>query len=69
MRRLAFVLLTVLTISLTVSFGFAQKGPLTVGSKIDTEGSVLAQVIRLMLEQNDFTVDDRSGFGYHFGGA
>ena len=59
MRRLVFVLLTVLT----VSFGFAQKGPLTIGSKIDTEGSVLAQIIRLMLEQNDFTVDDRSGFG------
>ena len=33
------------------------------GSKIDTEGSVLAQIVRLMLEANDFTVNDRSGFG------
>ncbi len=63
MRRLAFVLFTALTLSLGASFGFAQKGPLTIGSKIDTEGTVLAQIIRLMLEQNDFAIDDRSGFG------
>ncbi len=63
MRRLAFVLFVVLSVSLGSSFGFAQKGTLTVGSKIDTEGSVLAQIIRLMLEQNDFAINDRSGFG------
>ena len=59
MRRLALVLLA----ALIVGAGFAQKGPVTVGSKIDTEGSVLAQIIRLMLESNDFEVVDRSGFG------
>ena len=59
MRRLGLVLLAVLMIGA----GFAQKGPVTVGSKIDTEGSVLAQIIRLMLESNDFEVEDRSGFG------
>ncbi len=45
------------------SFGAAQEGPLTIGSKVDTEGTVLAQIMRLMLEQNGFTVNDRSGFG------
>ncbi len=59
MRKLGLILLA----ALLVGSGFAQKGPITVGSKIDTEGSVLAQVIRLMLEANDFTVNDRSGFG------
>ena len=47
----------------TASFGLAQKGPVTIGSKVDTEGTVLAQIMRLMLEQNGFTVNDRSGFG------
>ena len=46
-----------------VSFGTAQEGPVTIGSKVDTEGTVLAQIMRLMLEQNGFTVNDRSGFG------
>ncbi len=45
------------------SFGAAQKGPVTIGSKVDTEGTVLAQIMRLMLEQNGFEVNDRSGFG------
>lgn len=45
------------------ALGAAQEGPITVGSKVDTEGSVLAQIMRLMLEANDFEVDDRSGFG------
>lgn len=47
----------------TVSFGLAQKGPLTIGSKVDTEGTVLAQMIRLVLEANGFEIEDRSGFG------
>jgi osmoprotectant transport system substrate-binding protein len=37
--------------------------PITLGSKIDTEGSVLAQIIRLVLENNGIEVIDRSGFG------
>lgn len=37
--------------------------PITIGSKIDTEGSVLAQVIKLMLEHEGIQVVDRSGFG------
>ena len=59
MRKFGVLLLALLALG----SGFAQKGPITVGSKIDTEGSVLAQIVRLMLEANDFQIDDRSGFG------
>ena len=41
----------------------AQGSTLTIGSKIDTEGSVLAQMIRLLLEAEGIDVEDRSGFG------
>lgn len=58
MRRYVLPLLTLVA----VSFGFAQE-PITIGSKIDTEGSVLAQIIRLLLEQEGIAVEDRSGFG------
>ena len=39
------------------------KGPVTVGSKIDTEGALLSQVIILMLRSNGFTVIDHSYTG------
>ncbi len=41
----------------------AGKGPITVGSKIDTEGALLSQIIILMLKQNGFEVVDKSQFG------
>jgi len=41
----------------------ATKGPITVGSKIDTEGSLLSQMIILMLRNNSFEVNDKSQFG------
>lgn len=41
----------------------AAKGPITVGSKIDTEGALLAQVIILMLQDNGFETVDKSQFG------
>ena len=62
MRKFAFVLFIALSVSLA-SFGLAQKGTLTVGSKIDTEGSVLAQLILQVLEHNGIPTEDRSGFG------
>ena len=45
-----------LLVTLALGVGFAQE-PITIGSKIDTEGSVLAQIIRLLLEQEGYTVD------------
>lgn len=41
----------------------APKGPITVGSKDDTEGAVLARIIILMLERDGFTVVDRTRLG------
>ncbi len=39
------------------------KGPITVGSKIDTEGGLLGQMIILMLRANGFSVTDKTQFG------
>jgi osmoprotectant transport system substrate-binding protein len=39
------------------------KGPVVVGSKIDTEGALLSQMIILMLRANGFDVVDKSQFG------
>lgn len=41
----------------------ALKGPLTVGSKIDTEGELLAEIIRTVLEHDGFEIIDRSQTG------
>lgn len=41
----------------------ASKGPVTVGSKIDTEGGVLGQIIIAMLEENAFDVVDETKTG------
>lgn len=41
----------------------ATKGPIVVGSKIDTEGSLLSQMIILLLRDKGFQVVDKSQFG------
>ena len=43
--------------------GELTKGPITVGSKIDVEGSLLSQMIILMLRDSGFEVIDKSQFG------
>jgi osmoprotectant transport system substrate-binding protein len=67
MRRCLTLLGLMLIILALVLPGCAQaetdKGPITVGSKIDTEGSLLAQVIILLLEDNGFTAVDKSQLG------
>lgn len=40
-----------------------EKGPITIGSKIDTEGELLSSVIKLVLEDAGFTVEDKSQTG------
>lgn len=40
-----------------------QKGPVVVASKIDTEGSLLGSMIRLLLEKEGFTVTDKIQLG------
>ncbi|MGD9940110.1 MAG: ABC transporter substrate-binding protein [Clostridia bacterium] len=55
---------------LTMAFGGGRtdakdgsKGPVTVASKIDTEGALLGNMIRLVLEANGFKVNDRVQLG------
>lgn len=43
--------------------GQESKGPIVVGSKIDTEGALLASMIILVLEENGFDVTDKSQTG------
>lgn len=43
--------------------GGEAKGPIAVGSKIDTEGGVLGQIIIALLEENGFSVEDKTKTG------
>ena len=70
--RVAIALALVLLVSSAVIAGCAKststsstqkKGPITVGSKIDTEGELLSSIIKLVLENANFTVVDKSQTG------
>ncbi len=62
-RRLIKVLLLG-TISILLASSLAQnKGPVIVGSKLDSEGKLLGQMIYLVLEQAGFKVIDRTATG------
>lgn len=39
------------------------KGPIVIGSKIDTEGELLSSIIKVVLEDAGFTVEDKSQTG------
>lgn len=58
MKKRMLVILVLLFVALV-----AAKGPITVASKIDTEGALLGQMIVLMLSQDGFSVIDRTSFG------
>lgn len=66
-RRAGATTVTVLMLVCLVLSGCATpsdgKGPIVVGSKIDTEGSLLAHTIMLLLEEDGFDVVDKSQFG------
>lgn len=67
-RLLMFLGLVVIILALILpgcagQGGEGTKGPITVGSKIDTEGALLSQIIILMLGDNGFQVVDKSGTG------
>ena len=70
-RRTLFRRAGLLTLAATLALGTAAvvTGParaadaITVGSKIDTEGAVLGNVIRLVLENAGYTVNDRISLG------
>jgi len=60
---LTLIILLVFTVSGCAGQDEVGKGPIVVGSKIDTEGSLLSQIIILMLRDNGFDVVDKSQFG------
>lgn len=60
---LNFLVLLAFTASGCTGQGEVGKGPIVVGSKIDTEGALLSQMIILMLRDNGFEVVDKSQFG------
>ncbi|MEE8412916.1 MAG: ABC transporter substrate-binding protein [Dehalococcoidales bacterium] len=66
-KIIAALLTTWLVLTLVVAAcapgATSEKGPITVGSKIDTEGALLSQMIILMLRDNGFEVIDKSSFG------
>lgn len=41
----------------------ALKGPVVIGSKIDTEGELISSIVKFVLESNGFEVDDKSQTG------
>ena len=60
---LLVILMTFALMSGCVGGRESGKGPITVGSKIDTEGALLSQIIIQMLKANGFDVVDKSQFG------
>ena len=61
--RVAVAFLLIATMLVGCAPGGGGKGPIVVGSKIDTEGALLANMILLMLQDADFEVVDKSEFG------
>lgn len=59
----SIVILLAVTVSGCTGQGEDGKGSIVVGSKIDTEGSLLAQIIILALRDNGLDVVDKSQFG------
>ena len=58
----SFVQIILITLSLPLLFSCGPKAmekKIVVGSKIDTEGSLLGNLILLSLEQHGFTVEDK----------
>jgi len=62
-RNIAAGLFLIFLLLMGCTEGTPGKGPIVVGSKIDTEGALLAHTIILLLENDGFEVVDRSQFG------
>lgn len=58
MRRIMMIALLLFAATLLTA-----KGPISVASKIDTEGALLGNIIVIVLRDNGFTVTDRTSFG------
>lgn len=66
-NRIVSILAAVLSATLVLGLGscakLEAKGPIVVSSKIDTEGALLGTMIRLVLEDSGFTVNDKVQLG------
>lgn len=62
-NRRPMAALAVLALLAAAGTATAQDRPLRIGSKIDTEGSVLCPLVRLALEAGGLKVEDRCGTG------
>jgi len=68
MNKILVLLLNILVLLAVAASGCSRqdevgKGPIVVGSKIDTEGALLSQMVILMLRGKGFEVIDKSQFG------
>jgi len=68
MNKILVLLLNFLVLLAVAASGCSRqaevgKGPIVVGSKIDTEGALLSQMVILMLRGKEFEVVDKSQFG------
>ena len=68
MNKILVLLLSFLVLLAVAASGCSRqdevgKGPIVVGSKIDTEGALLSQMVILMLRGKGFEVVDKSQFG------
>ncbi|WP_319415628.1 ABC transporter substrate-binding protein [Marispirochaeta aestuarii] len=68
MKRLTALILITLAVNTVFPAGGSEesqtaKGPITVASKIDTEGALLGNMIMKVLDENGFAVDNRTEFG------
>ncbi|MBW2333577.1 MAG: ABC transporter substrate-binding protein, partial [Deltaproteobacteria bacterium] len=68
MNKVLVLLLSFLVLLAVAASGCSRqdevgKGPIVVGSKIDTEGALLSQMVILMLRGKGFEVVDKSQFG------
>jgi len=68
MNKILVLLLNILVLLAVTASGCSRqdevgKGPIVVGSKIDTEGALLSQMVILMLRGKGFEVIDKSQFG------
>ncbi len=64
MKKLLFITLAaIMALGLALSGCSSSKGTIVVGSKIDTEGSLLGQMMILMLQNNGFNAVDKTQTG------
>ncbi|MFW5837813.1 MAG: ABC transporter substrate-binding protein [Desulfovibrionaceae bacterium] len=63
LARLFIMVCMLILLALGAPPAMAEEKPVVVGSKIDTEGALLGQMMLLMLDKNNIPVEDKTEFG------